>query len=259
MRDARTRQPAAAAECPRSDSNHPRPEPRLLQGPAVRGLLFLKILKNHETFLAPPKNRAMIYGMNMKNNSGSLIPAEAIEQKIFVLREHRVMLDRDLAGLYGVSVKRLNEQVKRNLDRFPDDFMFQLDISETESVLSSRSQIATLKGDGPNLRSQIATSSWGGQRYRPYVFTEHGAVMLANVLKSPTAVRVGIQVVRAFIHLRQLVSTNEKLLTKVEALEKKVGEHDGDIKVILAAIRKLLRPLELGADENEKPPIGFHA
>ncbi len=122
--------------------------------------------------------------------------------------------------------------------------MFQLNISEAESVLSSRSQIATLKR-GKNIK------------YLPYAFAEHGAVMLANVLNSPTAVRVGIQVVRAFIHLRQLVATNEKLLMKVEALEKKVGEHDADIKVILTAIKKLLRPLELKPDENDKPPMGF--
>jgi hypothetical protein len=136
----------------------------------------------------------MIYGMNTKNNFESLIPTEAIEQKIFVLRGHRVMLDKDLADLYGVETKVLNQAVKRNLDRFPDDFMFQLNTNEAESVLFSRSQIVTLKnGAKTNLRSQIVTSSWGGPRYLPYAFTEHGAVMLANVLKSPIAVRVGIQ------------------------------------------------------------------
>jgi hypothetical protein len=204
-----------------------------------------EILKRYETLLALQENRAMIYGMNTTNNSEMLIPAEAIEQKIFVLRGHRVMLDKDLADLYGVETKVLNQAVKRNLERFPEDFMFRLDINEAKSVLSLRSQFVTLK-QGEH------------RKYLPCVFTEHGAVMLANVLKSPTAVRVGIQVVRAFIHLRQLVATNEILLMKVEALEKKVGEHDGDIKVILTAIRKLLRPLELEAEESEKPPMGFH-
>ena len=108
-----------------------------------------------------------------------LIPAEVIERRILVLRGHRVMLDRDLAELYGVQPKRLNEQVKRNRDRFPEDFMFQLTLEEGKAVMLSRSQSATLNR-GENVK------------YRPYVFTEHGAVMLANVLRSPVAVRAGL-------------------------------------------------------------------
>src|SRR5713226_6250821 len=174
-----------------------------------------------------------------KKSERALIPLEVIEGKIFVLRGHRVMLDRDLAGLYGVPLKRLNEQVKRNQDRFPDDFMFQLTLEEGKAVLALRSQFATLKR-GEHLK------------YAPRVFTEHGAVMLANVLKSPVAVRASIQVVRAFVHLRQLLATNEQLARKIEALERKVGKHDSDLQAILAMLRKILEP-----PPSPRRPIGF--
>ena len=175
-----------------------------------------------------------------KNDSKIIVPPENIEQKIFMLRGHRVMLDKDLAELYGVTIKRLNEQVKRNRERFPGDFMFQINTTEAKLISALRSQIATL-------------NQGGHRKYLPYAFTEHGAVMLANVLKSRIAVRASIQVIRAFIHLRQLIATNEKLLLKVEILEKKVGEHDADLKVILAAIRRMLKEPE----GPEKPPMGF--
>ena len=128
------------------------------------------------------------------------------------------MLDSDLAGLYGVSTKRLNEQVKRNRDRFPPDFMFQLSVEETENL---KSQFATTSAFAPavssNLRSQNATSSggYGGRRYRPYAFTEHGAVMLASVLNSKIAVEASIQVVRAFVRLRQVSATHKELAAKL--------------------------------------------
>lgn len=150
------------------------------------------------------------------------------------------MLDRDLAELYGVPVKRLNEQVKRNRDRFPDDFMFQLTLEEGKAILLSRSQVATLKR-GRNIK------------YRPSVFTEHGAVMLANVLRSPVAVRASIQVVRAFVHLRQMLATNQDLARKIESLERKVGKHDADLQAILGVLEKLLQPTTAAA----KRPIGF--
>lgn len=150
------------------------------------------------------------------------------------------MLDRDLAELYGVSVKRLNEQVKRNRDRFPDDFMFRLSRGEAKAIAMARSQNATLK--------QGAHS-----KYAPYVFTEHGAVMLANVLKSPTAVRASIQVVRAFVRLRQMLATHTELARKIEALERKVGRHDADLQAVLAILRKLL---EVKPQGNKKP-FGF--
>jgi hypothetical protein len=139
------------------------------------------------------------------------------------------MLDRDLAELFGVPVKRLNEQVKRNSDRFPDDFMFQLTLEEGKAVRLSRSQFATLNR-GSNLK------------YRPFAFTEHGTVMLANILRSRVAVRASIQVVRAFVHLRQMLATNEGLARKIESLERKVGKHDADLQSVLSVLQKLLQP-----------------
>jgi hypothetical protein len=175
-----------------------------------------------------------------RSDQGLMIPIEVIEGKIFILRGRRVMLDRDLAELYGVQLKRLNEQVKRNSDRFPDDFMFQLTLEEGKAVLLSRSQVATLER-GRNIK------------YRPYAFTEHGAVMLANVLRSPVAVRASIQVVRAFVHLRQMLAMNQDLARKIEALERKVGKHDADVQAILSVLQKLLQPPAAPA----KRPIGF--
>ena len=139
------------------------------------------------------------------------------------------MLDRDLAELYGVATKALNQAVNRNQDRFPEDFMFRLTSEEAKTLRALRSQIVTLK------RGQHI-------KYLPYVFTEHGVVMLANVLKSAVAVRASIQVVRAFVHLRQFLATNEHLARKIDALEKKVGKHDSDPQAILATLRKLLEP-----------------
>ena len=142
--------------------------------------------------LLPPKN----------------IPIEFVEQRIFVIRGQKVILDADLAQLYGVTTKRLNEQVKRNRDRFPEDFMFRLSSEEGKSILASRSQIATLKR-GQNLK------------YAPYAFTEHGAVMVANVLNSSVAVHASIQVVRAFIKLREIAANHRDLVLKLEQMEKK--------------------------------------
>lgn len=170
----------------------------------------------------------------------ALIPLETIETRIFVLRGRRVMLDRDLGELYGVETKALNQAVKRNQDRFPEDFMFQLTAEEGRAVIGSRSQNVTLKRGG-NLK------------YAPRVFTEHGAVMLANVLKSRVAVRASIQVVRAFVHLRQLLATHKQIARKIEALESKVGKHDTDLKKILSMLRQLLDPPPVAP----KRPIGF--
>ncbi len=171
------------------------------------------------------------------------IPVEVIGSKIFVFRERRVMLDRDLAALYGVPVKRLNEQVKRNSDRFPDEFHFQLTLEEGRAVLDSRSQIATLNGRGGNIK------------YRPFAFTEHGVVMAANVLRSKVAVRASIQVVRAFVHLRQLLAANQGLARKIEAIERKVGKHDADLKAILCVLEDLMQ--EAPEPVPAKRPIGF--
>lgn len=147
------------------------------------------------------------------------------------------MLDSDLAQLYGVSTKRLNEQVKRNAGRFPPDFMFQLDAEEAES-----------------LRSQIATSSYrhGGKRYLPYAFTEHGAIMLASVLNSKRAIDASIFVVRAFVRMREILSMHKEFARKLSELERRVGGHDDDIKTLITAIKKLIQ-----SPAPPKRQIGF--
>jgi len=154
----------------------------------------------------------------------ALVPAERIEQAILRIRDHNVMLDQDLAQVYGVTTKRLNEQVKRNRSRFPEDFMFQLTAEEAQ-----------------RLRLQIATSNSarGGRRTHPYAFTEHGAVMLASVLKTPVAVQASIQVVRAFIRLRRILATHKALAHRLEELEKK---YDQNFRVVFEAIRQLMAP-----------------
>ena len=149
-----------------------------------------------------------------------------IPKVIHEVRGQRVMLDEDLARLYGVATKRLNEQVQRNRARFPTDFMFRLAPAEVA-----------------NLRSQIATSSgWGGRRRAPYAFTEHGAVMLASVLHSPRAVEMSLHVVRAFVHMRQLLARQPLLARKIDALERRIGHHDREIAGIVQAIRSLMAP-----------------
>jgi hypothetical protein len=168
---------------------------------------------------------------------------ERIEQAILLIRGHRVLLDADLALLYGVSVGRLNEAVKRNLHRFPGDFMFQLSESEFHNL---RAQDGNL-----NLKSQFAISSsdWGGRRHPPYAFTEQGVAMLSSVLRSKRAVEVNIEIMRTFVRLRQLLATNVELARKLEALEKK---YDAQFKVVFDAIRQLMRP-----PEPKKRKIGF--
>jgi hypothetical protein len=173
----------------------------------------------------------------------ALLLSERIEGSILMIRGHRVMLDADLAVLYGVSVGRLNESVKRNRDRFPADFMFQRTREEFESL---RSQFAP-----SNLKSQIAISSldWGGRRHPPYAFTEQGVAMLSSVLRSKRAVRVNIEIMRAFVRLRQLLASNAQLARKLDALEKK---YDAQFKVVFDAIRQLMTP-----PEPTKRKIGF--
>lgn len=153
----------------------------------------------------------------------ALIPVARIENKILRLRSHNVMIDSDLSGLYGVETKVLVQAVKRNIDRFPDDFMFQL-----------------TKEEFANLRSQSVTSrQWGGRRYPPYAFTEHGVAMLSSVLKSKKAVQVNIEIMRTFVKLRQLLSTHVTLARKLKKLENK---YDSQFKVVFDAIRQLMEP-----------------
>ncbi len=165
------------------------------------------------------------------------ISVGGIEQKIYRIRGQRVMLDADLAELYGVKTKILNKAVKRNLDRFPEDFMFQLNNQELES-----------------LRFQIGTSriGHGGTRYLPYAFTEQGVAMLSGVLTSPRAIKVNIEIMRAFIRLRQLLGTHKELARKLAELEQHLRHHDEQILAIFDAIRQLM-----AAPEKHPKKIGF--
>lgn len=164
----------------------------------------------------------------------SLIPAERIERSILVVRGHRVMLDADLAGLYGVRTGVLVQAVKRNLDRFPDDFLFQL--SDEEFA---------------DLRSQFVTSSWGGRRYPPYAFTEQGVAMLSSVLRSKRAVQVNVEIMRTFVRLRQILASHAELSRKLDALEKR---YDHQFKAVFDAIRELMAPIA----QPKAGRIGFH-
>ena len=171
----------------------------------------------------------------------------SIERAIYSLRGQRVMLDSDLAAIYGVTTRRLNEQLRRNRSRFPDDFAFQLTAEESRNL---KSQIAT-----SSLRSQFVTSSsHGGKRKLPWVFTEHGALMLASVLNSQIAVQASVRVVRAFVRLREMVAANVQLAAKLEQLERRLDSHDEAIVELFAALKRLL--------ESPKPSrrreIGFH-
>jgi len=177
-----------------------------------------------------------------------LVPVERIERAILVLRGHRLLLDADLAVLYGVETKALNRAVKRNLERFPPDFMFQLTDDE---VALLRRHFGTSNADGTeSLRSQFGTSKGrGGRRYLPYAFTEQGVAMLSSVLRSPRAVRANIEIMRAFVRLRQMLQTNADLARKLAVLEKK---HDAQFKAVFDAIRDLMTP-----PEKPKRGIGF--
>lgn len=172
-----------------------------------------------------------------------LILRQKIEGEIYFIRGQRVMLDRDLAELYGVTTKRLNEQVRRNISRFPEDFMFQLTKEEYD--------ILKCQFDTSNLRSQFATSKerHGGRRYLPYVFTEQGVAMLSSVLNSERAIRVNIQIMRTFTKLRSLLLTHKDLQRKIEEMEKK---YDQQFRVVFDAIKALLQ-----YPEPKKKAIGF--
>ena len=167
-----------------------------------------------------------------------MAPVERIERSILLIRGHKVMLDADLAKLYGVETKALNRAVKRNLNRFPEDFMFQLTADEFENL---KYHIGT-----SNLKSQFAISSsgWGGRRHPPYAFTEQGVAMLSSVLRSKRAVRVNIEIMRTFVRLRQILSSHKDLARKLEDLERKIGAHDQQIQAVFQAIRQLMTPPE---------------
>lgn len=166
-----------------------------------------------------------------------IIPAARVRHAIVELRGQQVILSQDLAELYGVPVKALNQAVKRNAERFPGDFMFQLTPDEFEI-----------------LKSQFVTSSWGGaRRALPYAFTQEGVAMLSSVLRSERAVKVNVAIMRAFVRLREALETNRDLARKFSELEKRIGKHDQEIDAIIDAIRRLMAP-----PEKPKREIGFH-
>jgi len=165
-----------------------------------------------------------------------IVSDERIERSILLVRNRKIMLDTDLADLYGVTTKRLNEQVKRNIDRFPNDFMFQLEENEILAI-----------------RSQTATASKRNIRFLPYVFTEHGVIMAASILNSQRAIDVSVYVVRVFVRLREMFSENKELAHKLTELEHTVGKHDETIRSLVVAIRQLMSPTEV----KKKRTIGF--
>ena len=170
----------------------------------------------------------------MSKSKKSMVPASRIENSIFMIRDEKVILDQDLAIMYGVETKVLVQAVKRNIDRFPKDFMFQLNDDEFN-----------------NLRSQIVTSSWGGRRTPPYAFTEQGVAMLSSVLRSKRAVLVNIEIMRTFVKLRRILGTHDDLARKLASLER---QYDKQFKLVFDAIREIMAP--------KAPPkrrrIGFH-
>jgi hypothetical protein len=173
----------------------------------------------------------------MPTTSLIAIPDERIVRQIHVIRGKKVMLDRDLAELYGVPTRRLNEQVKRNIKRFPDDFMFQLTTEEAEVL---RSQIA------------ISNRGRGGRRYLPYVFTEQGVAMLSSVLKSEQAIQINILIIKAFVRMRELLETNQVLRERLAVMEQQLGAHSKEIRTIYSLLQRLLTE-----PEPSKEPIGF--
>jgi hypothetical protein len=186
-------------------------------------------------------------------SSRGVLPApRAIEQRILLIHGYRVMLDRDLAALYGVTTKVLNQAVTRHLARFPEDFSFRLSREEAAN-LKSQSVTTSSYEDAADLRSQFVTSSsHGGLRYPPRVFTEQGVAMLSSVLHSRRAIDVNIAIMRAFVHLRELLATHRDLARKLEELERK---YDGKFAVVFDAIHKLMAPSP--EDERSRPRIGF--
>jgi phage regulator Rha-like protein len=165
-----------------------------------------------------------------------IIPQEVVEQRIFLIRKQRVMIDRDLAELYGVETKYLNRQVKRNIERFPEEFMFRLTSVEKNELVTICHRFKTMKHSSS----------------MPYAFTEHGVAMLASVLKSERAVKISINIIKAFVKLRAILSTHKELAYKLKQLERKFEKHDEEIHIIFEAIRQLMSP-----PEKKQRKIGF--
>lgn len=208
--------------------------------------------------------------MSPAKKRAELVPVDQIEPRILLLRGQRVILDADLAELYGTTTKAFNQAVKRNLERFPPDFMFQLTAEEAQAMRSQivtaslrsqsatsslRSQTVTSSDPAPVMRSQFVTASKRNIRYLPRAFTEHGVMMAASVLNTPRAIDVSVYVVRAFAKLRGLLAAHRELAGKLAELEKWVGGHDEAIQALVAAIRQLMEP----PPAARRRQIGFHA
>lgn len=166
----------------------------------------------------------------------AIVTQDQVERKIYFIRGHKVMLDSDLASLYGVMTANLNKAAKRNIDRFPDDFMFQLSQTESESLI---------------FQIGISKTGRGGRRSQPYVFTEQGVAMLSSVLNSGRAVQVNIAIMRAFVNMRRLVATNAEISKKLDAIERKLETHDENFREVFAAIRAMMAP------ERQAKQIGY--
>ena len=171
-----------------------------------------------------------------KAKKSIVLADEVVMNKIYYIRKQKVMLDRDLAELYGVKAIRLREQVKRNLERFPDNFMFQLTEEEVETMVSQN--------------AIPSKQHLGG--YLPYAFTEHGVLMLANVLKSETAVQVSLRLIEIFVKMREMLSLHKDVLLKLEQLEKKITAHDDDLQMVFTALKELINP-----PQEPRPVVGF--
>ncbi len=169
-----------------------------------------------------------------------MIPDEVIMNKILLVRDQKVMIDSDIGELYGIETRRLNEQVKRNSERFPENFMFQLTKEEFD-----------------NLKSQNATSSWGGRRKFPFVFTEHGILMLANVLKSDRAIKMSIRIIEVFVKIREMFLTHKDILIKLEKIEESLTEHDNNILVIFEYLKQIEKDKQEQFDQENRKRIGY--
>ncbi len=180
-------------------------------------------------------------GMSAESQSIS-IPDEIVMGKIYLIRGKKVLLDKDLAELYGVDTKQLKRAVRRNMTRFPEDFMFELNQNEFK-----------------DLRSQSGTSSWGGDRYLPMAFTEYGVLMLASVLNSARAIGVNIQIVRIFNRMREILASHTELLNKLTKIKEKMGEHDNQIQLIFEYLEQLEAARQQGLEYQSRKPIGFRS
>ena len=201
----------------------------------------------------------------MSTKRTGILPVEQITRSILAFRGHKVLLDSELAELYGVPTKALNQAVKRNIERFPNDFMFRLRRTEARALIRSQSVTASqgpmrpqplTASQGP-MRSQSVTASRArrNERYAPYAFTEHGSIMAATILNSPRAVEMSIYVVRAFVQLRELLASNKQLARRLDEMHKGIGRKFGSYDQMLAGILDTLRELQ----KTESRPIGFTA